>query len=81
MWLDSVVLLPLIVLGLERLVKEHKGLLYTITLGLAILSNYYIAIMICLSMVIYFFVLIISENLGNKKNYMKSIFCFIGYSL
>lgn len=54
MWLDSVVLLPLIVLGLERLVKEHKGLLYTITLGLAILSNYYIAIMICLSMVIYF---------------------------
>lgn len=81
MWLDSVVLLPLIVLGLERLVKEHKGLLYTITLGLAILSNYYIAIMICISMVIYFFVLIISENLGNKKNYMKSIFCFIGYSL
>ena len=33
--------------------EEGKGKLYCITLGLSILSNYYISIMICLFMVIY----------------------------
>ena len=31
MWFDCVLLLPLVLLGLERLVNEDKGLLYTIT--------------------------------------------------
>ena len=34
MWVDCVVLLPLIVLGLERLVKEGRGGLYCVTLAL-----------------------------------------------
>ena len=53
MWLDCILLFPLILLGLEALVKEKKGALYCITLGLSILSNYYISIMICIFMVIY----------------------------
>ncbi|MCB7319293.1 YfhO family protein [Lacrimispora sp. 210928-DFI.3.58] len=53
MWLDCIMLFPLILLGLERLVMEKRGLLYCITLGLSILSNYYISIMICIFMVIY----------------------------
>ena len=48
MWLDCLVLLPLIVLGLDRLIKENKYFLYTIALGLSIFSNYYISIMICI---------------------------------
>lgn len=36
MWLDCVLLLPLVVLGLEKLVYEGKGLLYSITLGFTI---------------------------------------------
>ena len=47
MWLDCIILLPLVVLGLEKLVHEGKGLLYVIALGFTILSNYYIAIMVC----------------------------------
>ena len=39
MWLDCILLFPLIVYGLERLVKEQKGMLYCVTLGLSILSN------------------------------------------
>ena len=42
MWLDVVVLAPLILLGVERLVNEGKCYLYCITLGLSILSNYYL---------------------------------------
>ena len=59
MWLDCVVLFPLVMLGLEKLVKENKCLLYCISLALCILSNYYISIMICIFCVLYFIVLMI----------------------
>lgn len=62
MWLDCVVLLPLIVLGLERLVKEGRCGLYCVTLGLSIFTNYYISIMICLFLVLYFIVLFVTEK-------------------
>lgn len=82
MWLDCLVLLPLIILGLERLVKENKCYLYCITLGIAILSNYYIAIMICIFCVIYYFALIYADDA--KKNfhyYLKRFRNFAVYSL
>lgn len=82
MWLDCVLLLPLIVLGLERLVNEGKGILYAVSLGLAILSNYYIAIMICISMVIYFAVIMVSRPVPkDKTEYARSALRFILYSL
>ena len=56
MWLDCIWLFPLIMLGLERLIKEGKCVLYCITLGLCILSNYYISIMVCIFCVLYFIV-------------------------
>lgn len=68
MWLDCILLLPLIALGLERLVKERKGMLYGVTLGFSILSNYYISIMICIFMVLYFIaLLVLEEEMGWKK--------------
>ena len=54
MWLDCILLFPLIVYGLERLVRGQKGMLYCVTLGLSILSNYYISIMTCLFLVLLF---------------------------
>ena len=65
MWLDCIVLAPLILLGLESLVKEEKYKLYCLSLGLAILSNYYICIMICIYLVLYF--LIVLLPLAEKK--------------
>ena len=58
MWMDTLVLAPLIVLGLERLVREKKGGLYCVTLGLCILSNYYLSIMVCLFLCLYALVLV-----------------------
>ena len=54
MWMDTLVLAPLIVLGLEKLVFEKKYSLYCITLGLCILSNYYLSIMVCIFLCLYF---------------------------
>ena len=76
MWLDCIVLAPIIILGLERLVKGENCTLYCITLALAILSNYYICIMICIYLVLYFFVLLVNAE---KKG--KALINFAWYSL
>lgn len=82
MWLDCLVLLPLIILGLEKLVKEDKCYLYAISLGFAILSNYYIAIMICIFCVLYYIALIYSDSAKkNLKYYITKCKNFAIYSL
>ena len=82
MWLDCIILIPLIILGLEKLVNENKCFLYSISLGLCIFSNYYISIMVCLTVVIYFIVLMISYS-GNRhfKIYLKKFINWVFYSL
>ncbi|MBO5346988.1 MAG: YfhO family protein, partial [Lachnospiraceae bacterium] len=62
MWLDCVILFPLIIWGLERLVKEGKPVLYCVTLALSILTNFYISIMICIFLVLYFITLLFTEE-------------------
>lgn len=54
MWLDALVFLPLVILGLESMIREGKCLLYIVSLGLTIISNYFIAYMACLFVVFYF---------------------------
>lgn len=54
MWLDCLVLLPLIVWGLEKVMRGESPLLYCITLGLAITTNYYIGYMVCVFLVLWF---------------------------
>ena len=55
MWLDSFALLPLVMLGMVRLLRERKFLLYTISLYFAICCNYYIGYFICLFVFLSFF--------------------------
>ncbi|MBO7338716.1 MAG: YfhO family protein [Lachnospiraceae bacterium] len=62
MWMDCVVLLPLILMGLERLVKKGKVGLYVLALSLSILTNFYISIMICMFLVLYFIYLFFAEK-------------------
>ena len=92
MWMDCAALLPLIVLGVDRLIKEGKGLLYGITLGIAIFSNYYIAVMICMFLVLYFFVAFFENRRIYSKRANKMVkktiglfvhrgLLFAGYSL
>jgi len=76
MWLDCVILLPLIVLGLERLVEEGKTTLYCITLALCIFTNFYISIMVCIFLVLYFAVLFFTSKMS-----WRAIRQFAMYSL
>ena len=81
MWLDCIILFPLIVLGLERLVKDGKGMLYCLTLGLSILSNYYISIMTCIFMVLYFLALLVLDEEMHWEKFIGRGFQFAVYSL
>ncbi len=54
-WMDTVALLPLVFLGLYKLVTEGKFRLYVIALALAVLSNYYLGVFVCYFCVIAFF--------------------------
>lgn len=81
MWLDCILLFPLVILGIERLVKEGKCSLYCISLGLCILSNYYIAIMICIFSVLYFVFEMLTNGVRTFKNYINKIVSFGIHSL
>lgn len=62
MWMDAVILLPLVLLGIERLYKGKGYILYTVALFLTIYSNFYIAYAVCIFAVLWFFVLTFTEK-------------------
>lgn len=76
MWLDVIVIAPIVILGLEQLVHEGKCKLYCLTLAFSILTNYYLSIMLCIFLVLYFFVLLISKD--PQKNLSPKALAFPG---
>ncbi len=67
MWLDGMILLPLIALGIERIINKGKCALYISTLVLLFVSSYYMGFMTCIFSVIYFLgYYAISANLNDK---------------
>lgn len=77
MWMDSIALTPLIIMGLERLVKKNRPALYYVSLALSILCNYYISLLICIFLVIYFGLLFLEQKEGKIKACVR----FAWYSL
>ena len=70
MWLDSVILFPLIVLFLDKLLFENKYMGYIITLSLSLIISYYISAFILIFIVFYSFIRL---SLFKKDNYKKVI--------
>ena len=61
MWIDAMYLLPLIVLGIERIINKQKATMYIVTLAVSFFSNYYMSYMICIFSVLYFLVYFFSN--------------------
>lgn len=80
MWLDVVWLAPLVILGLERLVKQKKCVLYCLALAASIFTNYYLSIMLCIFLVFYFVVLLFTSGLKWRAK-GGAVFRFGLYSL
>ncbi|MBE6602314.1 MAG: hypothetical protein E7637_07425 [Ruminococcaceae bacterium] len=88
MWIDAVMWLPLITLGIESLIKEGKFKMYTIVLALTVFSNYYIGFMVCIYCFLYFFAFYLGngeDNLNNplreKLHFLKSLGRMAFYSI
>lgn len=54
MWFDSIILFPLVILGIDKIFENKSPLLYIVSLGCAIIFNYYIGFIICITSVLYF---------------------------
>ncbi|NCC87219.1 MAG: hypothetical protein EOM05_05060 [Clostridia bacterium] len=53
MWIDAMVLLPIVVLGIERIINKGKPSIYFVTLAITIIANYYLGFMVCIFSVLY----------------------------
>lgn len=61
MWIDAMYLLPLVVLGIERIINKQNATFYIVTLAISFFSNYYMSYMICIFSVLYFLVYFFSN--------------------
>lgn len=82
MWLDALIGLPLIILGVDALLQKRNPLYYVLPLSLTILSNYYTGYMICLFLGLYFpYAYLMIYDSFSWKNFIKLFGRFIFYSL
>ena len=88
MWIDAVILLPLVIYGIEQMVKFGKYKLFVSCLALTLLSNYYIGYMTCIFVAAYFFFYMFAhsdKNANNpcseKNHFVKSLIRIATYSL
>lgn len=85
MWLDGVILLPLVLYGVYRVVTTGRVAWYSIALALAIVCNWYTAYMICIMVVLYFCLELLAANefrfLNKWRLYFKKLLRMAGASL
>lgn len=87
MWMDALIWLPLITLGIERVIKTGHFKLYVIALAIGIWSNYYIGYMLCIYVVLYFFCYLFAHKnseinlLDEKLHRLKSLGRIFIYSI
>ena len=72
MWFDTVALFPLVMLGVVAICREGKWKLFTISLALSLISNYYVGYFTCIFTVIAFIVGIVCEG-KNVGDYFKKL--------
>ena len=82
MWLDALIGLPLIILGVDALIQKRNPLYYVLPLSLTILSNYYTGYMICLFLGLYFpYAYLMTNDSFSWKSFIKQFGRFIFYSV
>ncbi len=88
MWIDALIWLPLITLGIESVIKYGKFKLYTVSLAVALFSNYYIGWMLCIYCLIYFFLYYFAHAEDHRNNpfcekyhFIRSLLRMAFYSL
>lgn len=88
MWLDILFCLPFLAVGIQNIIKQKKCSLYLLVLAFAIMSNYYMAYMVCIFSCIYFIYYYIqnfnadcTEPVGKINNFFRSGLLFAACSI
>lgn len=76
-WMDTVALLPLVVLGTVKLYREGKYKTYVISLALSLMTSFYIGLFTCIFTVMVFGALVIIDW-GGFKNAFKRLGQIVG---
>lgn len=77
MWLDAVIWLPIITYGLEQLIRKGKFKLFTVSLAMAMMANFYIGYMICIYVVLYFIYWYFAHNEDSENNFWNEKHHFV----
>ncbi len=77
MWMDCIMIFPIIILGFQRLMEKGDPRMYALSMFYALYCNYYIGFMLCIFMVLWFFV----YNHGGIKKFFVHGIRFGIYSL
>ena len=81
MWLDGVMILPLVILGIYLLRENRLHFVYPITLAYSLFTSWYIGFMICIFSVVFFIYLIINMETTINKDRIKFLVRYAIYSL
>lgn len=76
-WLDGMIILPLIAIGIERMTAQGDWKMYLIWLTISLVVNFYYAFYICLFAVIYFLL----ENRDSFREFVRKLLLFAGISV
>lgn len=67
MWLDVVLMTPIVLIGLDKIINQKSPILYIISLFVSIILNYYISYMLCIFCLIYFIYEILLKDIDKKQ--------------
>ena len=81
MWLDSIAMTPLIMYGIEQIVKGKKGLFYGLSLFYGLWCNYYVGFMLCIFSCLYLALCVIESRRRTGKEYVRIALRFGWHSL
>jgi len=73
MWLDALIMLPLVAVGVMHVIKDHKYVLYYFSILGAIIFNYYLGYMLCIFSLCFFIYIGLENNLFHMPNKWKVI--------
>ncbi|KRK79137.1 YfhO family protein [Companilactobacillus nodensis] len=81
MWLDALIMLPIVAVGVMRVIQDNKLVLYYFSILLSIIFNYYLGYMLCIFSVCLFIYLALENNLMEQRTRFVTIRNYLFTSL
>lgn len=81
MWLDGLIYMPLIMIGIEKLIDENKKVNFIIPLALMFVANFYIGFMLAIFSALYFLFYFCFATERNYKNSKEKFMSFVDFGL